>query len=79
MKRGEFIARSTPDGWLMNYEALWAHTGRRPIATIRAHCVPIACDLRTRQLLYDATDSAARLAGVKARAPHRRQPASHAA
>ncbi len=57
---------------LVDYEALWVHVGRRPIPTIRAHCQPIACDLTTHRLLFDAADSVLRLSTVRTRKPHRR-------
>ena len=79
MSRQGFIARHEGGRWLLNYAALWAHTGRRPIATLRAHCQPIACDLTTRQLLYDADQATAALAQVKTRRPHTRPAARRAA
>lgn len=62
------IARYETDIILVDYEGLWVHSGRRPIATIRRHCEPIACDVATHLLLFDAEESKTRLASVPSRA-----------
>lgn len=62
------IARYAGDVILVDYEGLWVHSGRRAIATIRRHCEPIACDVKTRLLLFDAEESKARLASIPSRA-----------
>jgi hypothetical protein len=40
---------------------------RRPAATIRAKCRPVAMDVRTRRALYDAEVCQARLERIKRR------------
>lgn len=37
---------------------------RRPVSTIRDHCHPLACDVRTHALLYDAAKCEEALAAV---------------
>jgi hypothetical protein len=66
------IARYEADRILVDYEGMWVHSGRRPIATIRRYCEPVACDVATHRLLFDADVSKERLAAVKRRAPHTR-------
>lgn len=66
------IVRYLEDADLGDYEALWVASERRPIATIRAHCDPVACDVATRRLLFDLGESVAKLAQVGKRRPHRR-------
>lgn len=66
------IYRPAGDRVLMDYEALWVHCGQPAMSTLRAKCAPVACDLRTRLLLFDADDSAEIMRAVKRRAPHRR-------
>lgn len=61
---------------LVDYEALWVYSGHRPIATIRAHCEPVACDVQTRRLLYDVDRSLSVLGLIARRAPHRRKRAA---
>jgi hypothetical protein len=65
------IVRYGPTVTLMDCEALAVQL-RRPVSTIRAHCEPIAADVATRRLLFDADAMAERLASIKQRAPHRR-------
>lgn len=66
------IARREGDAFLVDYEGLWAYTGRRAISTIRRHCEPVACDVTTKLLLFDAEQSHARLSAVPSRASGRR-------
>jgi hypothetical protein len=65
------IYRPHARGVLMDYEALWLHTGKPGVSTMRKHCQPVACDVATRQLLFDADESQERMAKVKRRARHR--------
>ena len=66
------IARFQGDTILVDYEGLWIHSGRRAISTIRRYCEPVACDVATRLLLFDAEASKDRLSRIPQRAPHTR-------
>jgi hypothetical protein len=64
----DVIARYSGDVILVDYEGLWVHSGRRAISTIRRYCEPIACDVATHLLLFDANASKETLARVPSRA-----------
>lgn len=40
---------------------------RRPVATIRVHCRPVACDVATRRALYDVEACQAQLGDIQRR------------
>lgn len=65
------IVRYAGQRTLIDCEALATQLGR-PVATIRAHCVPVASDLATRRLLFDADQAVSILAVI----PTRRRPAA---
>ena len=58
-------------GVLMDYEALWVHIGKPGVSTMRKHCQPVACDVATHVLLFDADESKEQMAKVRRRARHR--------
>jgi len=65
------IYRRYARGVLLDYEALWVDLGQPAVSTMRKHCHPVACDVATRQLLFDADESKERMAKVRRRARHR--------
>jgi hypothetical protein len=73
------IYRRDGERVLMDHEALVIDNGYRPVSTIRAKCSPIACDVVTHVLLYDADDSAMILAKIARRKAHTRRRQRHPA
>jgi hypothetical protein len=61
------ITRMVVDGTILMDREDLAGWLRRPAATIRAKCRPIASDVRTRRALYNAETCQARLERTKRR------------
>lgn len=50
------IVRELGDDALVDIQGAHAICEGRPVRTIRKHCPPAACDLRTKVLLYRESD-----------------------
>ena len=65
--RGFAQTRLAGDTLLGSRAAVAAFAGA-DVNAVRRHCLPIACDVATRALLYDLDDAVARLATRRPRA-----------
>lgn len=61
------ITRWYPDGALLMDREDLSSWLQRPVATIRARCKPVACDVATKRPLYDADACLEELKTVKKR------------
>jgi hypothetical protein len=65
------IYRRYAHGVLLDYEALWLDLGKPAVSTMRKHCQPVACDVATHVLLFDADEAKEQMAKVRRRVRHR--------